>query len=102
MDRLLIIPTRPYNADEIKEIIKIRADELEIELDPQALEELTKIGVENSLRYSVQLLEPSLIIAQRNNRSIIKVEDVVIASKLFSDVKRSVKFVKEYENLLLK
>jgi TBP-interacting protein TIP49 len=54
------------------------------------------------LRYSVQLLEPSLIIAQRNNRSIIKVEDVVIASKLFSDVKRSVKFVKEYENLLLK
>ncbi|QGA53586.1 AAA family ATPase [Sulfolobus sp. E5-1-F] len=102
LDRLLIIPTRPYNADEIREIIKIRADELEIELDPQALEELTKIGVENSLRYSVQLLEPSLIIAQRNNRSVIKVEDVLVASKLFSDVKRSVKFVKEYENLLLK
>ncbi|MEM0190070.1 MAG: RuvB-like helicase [Saccharolobus sp.] len=102
LDRLLIIPTRPYNADEIKEIIKIRADELEIELDPQALEELTKIGVENSLRYSVQLLEPSLIIAQRNNRNIIKVEDVVVASKLFADVKRSVKFVKEFENLLLK
>ncbi|WP_338603428.1 RuvB-like helicase [Sulfolobus tengchongensis] len=102
LDRLLIIPTRPYNADEIKEIIKIRADELEIELDPPALEELTKIGVENSLRYAVQLLEPSLVIAQRNNRSVIKVEDVREASRLFSDVKRSVKFVREYENLLLK
>ncbi len=102
LDRLLIIPTRQYNAEEIKEIIKIRADELEIELDPQALDELTKIGVENSLRYAVQLLEPSRVIAQRNNRNVIKVDDVREASKLFSDVKRSVKFVKEYENLLLK
>ncbi|TRM86726.1 TATA box-binding protein, partial [Sulfolobus sp. A20-N-G8] len=102
LDRLLIIPTRQYNAEEIKEIIKIRADELEIELDPQALDELTKIGVENSLRYAVQLLEPSQVIAQRNNRNVIKVDDVREASKLFSDVKRSVKFVKEYENLLLK
>jgi len=102
LDRLLIIPTRPYNADEIREIIKIRAEELEIELDPPALEELTKIGVENSLRYSVQLLEPALVIAQRNNRSVVKVEDVLEAAKLFSDVKRSIKFVKEYESLLVK
>ncbi|MEM0015762.1 MAG: RuvB-like helicase [Saccharolobus sp.] len=102
LDRLLIIPTRPYNAEEIKEIIKIRANELDIELDPQALEELTKIGVENSLRYAIQILEPALVMAQRNSRSVVKVDDIKQVASLFADVKRSVKFVKEFENLLLK
>lgn len=102
LDRLLIIPTRPYNAEEIKEIIKIRANELDIELDPQALEELTKIGVENSLRYAIQILEPAVIVAQRNSRSVVKVDDIRKVASLFADVKRSVKFVKEFENLLLK
>ncbi|MEM0293377.1 MAG: RuvB-like domain-containing protein [Saccharolobus sp.] len=102
LDRLLIIPTRPYNAEEIKEIIKIRANELDIELDPQALEELTKIGVENSLRYAIQILEPAVVVAQRNSRSVVKVDDIKQVAGLFADVKRSVKFVKEFENLLLK
>jgi TBP-interacting protein len=102
LDRLLIIPTRPYNRDEIKEIIKIRADEIDVKLDEKALELLTKLGVENSLRYSVQLLEPSLVIAQKKGRDVVMPEDVEEASKLFSDTKRSVNYVKEYENLLLK
>jgi TBP-interacting protein len=102
LDRLLIIPTRPYNAEEIREIVKIRANELEIELDNETLEELTKIGTEESLRYAVQLLEPSSIIAKRNGRNVVKMEDVREAFNLFVDVKRSVKYVKEYENLLLK
>jgi TBP-interacting protein len=102
LDRLLIIPTRPYNRDEIKEIIKIRADEIDVKLDEKALELLTKLGVENSLRYSVQLLEPSLVIAQKKGRDVVVPEDVEEASKLFSDTKRSVNYVKEYENLLLK
>ena len=102
LDRLLIIPTRPYNEQEIREIIKIRASEIDVKLDDKALDLLTKLGVENSLRYSVQLLEPALIIAQRNGRDTITEADVMEASKLFADTKRSVKYVKEYENLLLK
>ncbi|AWR96602.2 AAA family ATPase [Acidianus sulfidivorans JP7] len=102
LDRLLIIPTRPYNENEIKEIIKIRAEEIGVELDPQALEDLTKIGIENSLRYSIQLLEPANLIALRNNRNVIKSEDVNEANKYFADIKRSIKYVKEYENLMLK
>ena len=102
LDRLLIIPTKPYTADEIREILKIRADEIDVPLDNKALEALTKLGVEYSLRYAVQLLEPSYIIAQRNGRNVVKEEDVMEASKLFSDLKRSVEYVKEYEKLLLK
>ncbi len=102
LDRLLIIPTKTYTPAEIKDIIKIRADELEIEIEPEALEELTKIGSEESLRYAVQLLEPARIIAQRNSRNVVKVDDIKDAYSLFADVKRSVKYAKEYENLLLK
>jgi len=102
LDRLLIIPTRPYNEQEIREIIKIRANEIDVKMDDKALDLLTKLGLENSLRYSVQLLEPALIIAQRNGRDTITEADVMEASKLFTDTKRSVKYVKEYENLLLK
>jgi TBP-interacting protein len=102
LDRLLIIPTRPYNEREIREIIKIRANEIDVKMDDKALDLLTKLGLENSLRYSVQLLEPALIIAQRNGRDTITEADVMEASRLFVDTKRSVKYVKEYENLLLK
>ena len=102
LDRLLIIPTKPYTVEETREILKIRADEIYVPLDTKALETLTKLGVENSLRYAVQLLEPSYIIAQRNGRNVVKEEDVIEASKLFSDYKRSVEYVKEYEKLLLK
>lgn len=102
LDRLLIIPTKPYNEKEIREIISIRAEELNIELDPQALDELTKIGSQESLRYAVQLLEPANLIAIRNGRNVIKPEDIKEVYRYFADVKRSVNYVKEYENLLLK
>ncbi len=102
LDRLLIIPTRPYNADEIREIIKIRAHEEEVELEDDALEELVKIGVETSLRYAVQLMEPARIIALNNGRSKISVEDIRNARKLFIDVSQSVKYLKEYEEKFLK
>ncbi len=102
LDRLLIIPTRPYNAEEIREIIKIRASEEEIEITNEALEELVKIGVETSLRYAVQLMEPARIIAMNNGRSKVTVEDVKKARSLFIDVNSSVKYLKEYEEKFLK
>ena len=102
LDRLLIIPTRPYNAEEIREIIKIRASEEEIEITDEALEELVKIGVETSLRYAIQLMEPARIIAMNNGRSKVTVEDVKKARSLFIDVNSSVKYLKEYEEKFLK
>jgi len=102
LDRLLIIPTRPYNAEEIREIIKIRASEEEIKITDEALEELVKIGVETSLRYAVQLMEPARIIAMDNGRSKVTVEDVKKARSLFIDVNSSVKYLKEYEEKFLK
>lgn len=102
LDRLLIIPTRPYTKDEIREIIKIRSEEEGIILSPEALEKLTDLGAERSLRYSVQLLRPAAILAHRKGKNKIDAEDVEEASKLFTDVKQSTQMLKKYEELFIK
>lgn len=102
LDRLLIIPTRPYTPDEIRQILKIRAAEEEIELGESALEELVKIGSETSLRHAVQLMEPARIIAERSGRKQITPDDVREALKLFMDVKQSVEHVKRYEGIFMR
>jgi TBP-interacting protein len=102
LDRLLIIPTRPYTAEEIREIIKIRAEETEVELSKEALEKLVELGVNKSLRYAVQLLEPARIIAEMRGSSRVEVQDVEHASKLFIDVSASVQYLKQYEEKFLK
>ncbi|MCE4625852.1 MAG: RuvB-like helicase [Desulfurococcales archaeon] len=101
LDRLLIITTRPYREDEIRDIIRIRSDELEIPVSDEALERLTKVGVERSLRYALQLLEPAYVIARRKGRFRIELEDVEEASRLFADVKRSVEMLERYKDLML-
>jgi len=102
LDRLLIIPTKPYTPDEIREIIKIRADEEDIRLSEEALDLLVKIGAEHSLRYAVQLMEPARIIAQRRGRNEIKADDIEEVSKIFVDTKISVELAKKWEELFLK
>ncbi|MCC6041056.1 MAG: hypothetical protein LM557_02640 [Desulfurococcaceae archaeon] len=97
-----MIPTRPYTADEIREIIEIRAEEAEIEISPEALEKLVEIGTKTSLRYSVQLLEPARILAEERGSSRVEVEDVERARKLFVDVSVSVEYLKKYESMFLK
>ncbi len=102
LDRLLIIPLEPYTRDEIKEIIKIRADEEDIPLSDDAIEKLADIGNERSLRYAVQLLRPAQIIAQRKGRREVRSDDVEEAAKLFTDTRNSVEFIRKYEELFMK
>ncbi len=101
LDRLLIITTRPYKPEEIREIVRIRSEEQEIPLSENALEKLTSIGAERSLRYAIQLLEPARIIALRKGRVKIEEEDVEEATRLFADLKKSVETLKKYEDLML-
>ncbi|ADI32260.1 RuvB-like helicase [Staphylothermus hellenicus] len=102
LDRLLIIPTKPYKPEEIREIIKIRAEEENIKLSDEALGELVRIGAETSLRYAVQLMEPARIIASINGREQVSIEDVRRAAEIFIDTSRSVKYLKEFEEKFMK
>ncbi|MEB3798752.1 MAG: RuvB-like domain-containing protein, partial [Desulfurococcales archaeon] len=95
LDRLLIIPTKPYDKEDIREIIKIRSDEEDIPITEEALEMLTEIGATKSLRYAVQLMEPARIIAKRENRVKVEPKDVERAAKLFADTSKSLRITEE-------
>ncbi|MEM4885621.1 MAG: RuvB-like helicase [Thermofilum sp.] len=102
LDRLLIIKTSEYTADEIREIIKIRSHEEGVDLSPDALESLVRLGVERSLRYAVQLLYPAKIVAERKGRSRVEREDVEQVARLFISTKESAEYLKQYEERFLR
>jgi len=101
IDRLLIITTKPYSREEIRKILEIRLKEERVDMEEDALEYLTDIGTKTSLRYAVQLIAPAFNIASHHKRQRIAKEDVKEAEKLFVDVKKSMKYLKEYEEMML-
>jgi RuvB-like protein 2 len=81
--------------------LTIRAQEEEIELSPDALALLTKIGQEAGLRYASNLITTSQLIAAKRKAKPVGVEDVQRSFQLFYDPARSVKFVAESEKRLI-
>ena len=77
------------------QIVSIRAKTEGISIEDEALAYLSQIGSATSLRYSVQLLTPSSIIAGTNGRDTIAKADIDDASKLFFDTKASAKLLQE-------
>ncbi len=102
LDRLVIIKTKPYDEREVREIISIKAREQNISLAPEALETLTKIGVEHSLRYALQILTPAYIIAKERGKNSVGRDDVEYVRRHFASVKESVEYVKAMEEKFLK
>ncbi|ODV75562.1 RuvB family ATP-dependent DNA helicase reptin CYBJADRAFT_160971 [Cyberlindnera jadinii NRRL Y-1542] len=96
LDRSIIIQTSPYNEDEIKQILSIRAQEEEVDLETDSLNLLTKIGQETSLRYASNLISVSNQLATKRRSNAVALEDVNRSYLLFLDSARSVAFVNEF------
>ena len=101
LDRMLIIRTMPYSVEEMVQIIKIRAEVEGIKLMDDATVRLGEIGSQTSLRYSVQLLTPSRILAETQGRSEVSVDDIEETNDLFSDAKRSALALSQTEGYLM-
>ncbi|CAR30154.1 RuvB family ATP-dependent DNA helicase reptin [Lachancea thermotolerans CBS 6340] len=97
LDRSIIITTHNYNEQEIKTILSIRAQEEEVEVAPDALDLMTKIGLESSLRYASNLISVSQQIALKRKSNTVEIADIKRAYLLFLDSSRSVKFLQEYQ-----
>lgn len=102
LDRLLIITTQPYTREEILEILKIRARTEKINLSQEALEYLAQIGETNSLRYAIQLLAPASEVAAAEGAKTVQKKHVEHVRELFVDVSRSVQYLREHEERMLK
>ncbi|KAH9419010.1 RuvB-like 2 [Dermatophagoides pteronyssinus] len=97
LDRLIIIRTQPYTNEDISQILKIRAEEEQVNIDNDAHLILTKMATESSLRYSLQLIITSDILAKKRKSNKVEVQDVKEAYGLFMDSKRSKTFIEQYE-----
>lgn len=97
LDRVVIVSTQMYSGDEIRQILSIRAQEEEIDLSPDALALLTKIGQESNLRYASNIITTSHLLSQKRKAKEVGVDDVQRSFRLFYDPTRSVKFVNQYE-----
>ena len=98
LDRLLIISTSPYTEKEVKHILKIRCEEEDVEMTDDALTLLTKIGIETSLRYAIQLIIAAALVCTKRKGVEVEVEDIKKVYTLFVDVKRSTQFLLEYQS----
>lgn len=98
LDRLMIISTAAYSAAEVARILEIRCEEEDVEMDRDALDLLTRIGLETSLRYAIQMITlASLCCLKRKGAAAVGVEDIKRVYSLFVDVKRSTQFLLEYQ-----
>ena len=100
LDRMLILRTMPYSLEEIVQIMSIRAETESLETDEDALAALGEIGIRTSLRYAVQMLTPSRILAETNGRGAISLCDVEEVDDLFFDAKASAAVLANSEGYL--
>lgn len=101
LDRLLIIQTVPYSDDEIRKILEIRCDEEDVQLTPDALLLLAKIGKEKSLRYAIQLITTANLYALKRKKKVVDVEDIKKVYTIFYDTQRSSAYLDEYQDEFL-
>jgi RuvB-like protein 1 (pontin 52) len=97
LDRILIVQTLPYSVDEIIQILAIRATAEGIEVESEALAALAEVGSRTSLRYAVQMLTPSNVLAKTLGREKISVNDVAQIDELFCDAKQSATILQDHE-----
>lgn len=97
LDRVVIVSTQPYSPEEISQIIAIRAQEEEVDLTPDALALLAKIGQEAGLRYASNIITTSTLLSQKRKSKEVGIEDVQRSYQLFYDPTRSVAFVRDFE-----
>lgn len=101
LDRVVIVSTHAYSSEEIKQILAIRAQEEEVDVSPDALGLLTKIGQEAGLRYASNLIITSSLLSNKRKAKAVDIEDVERSYRLFFDPKRSTNFVAEQEKKLI-
>jgi len=97
LDRLMIISTTPYSEDEMRKILTIRCEEEDVEMEDDALDLLTRIAMEASMRYAIQMITTSSLVASKRKGSAVEIQDIKRVYGLFVDLKRSTQFLMEYQ-----
>jgi len=101
LDRVLIVSTKPYEEQDIQQIIQIRCEEEDVTLTAEALSVLTSMAVQTTLRYGLNLISCAQVLARKRKAERVDVEDLRRAYTYFMDEKRSVQWLKEQQGSLM-
>ncbi|XP_012498482.1 PREDICTED: ruvB-like 2 [Propithecus coquereli] len=101
LDRLLIVSTAPYSEKDTKQILRIRCEEEDVEMSEDAYTVLTRIGLETSLRYAIQLITAASLVCRKRKGTEVQVDDIKRVYSLFLDESRSTQYMKEYQDAFL-
>lgn len=97
LDRLLIITTKPYSESEMAKILETRCEEEDVEMTEEAKELLTQIAMDTSLRYAMHMIMASSLVCAKRKGTEVEMEDIKKVYTLFVDVKRSTRFLVDYQ-----
>jgi len=97
LDRLMIISTTPYSEEEMRKILTIRCEEEDVEMEDDALDLLTRIAMEASMRYAIQMITTASLVASKRKAGSVEIQDIKRVYGLFVDLKRSTQFLMEYQ-----
>uniref|UniRef100_F7HV97 RuvB-like helicase n=1 Tax=Callithrix jacchus TaxID=9483 RepID=F7HV97_CALJA len=101
LDRLLIVSTTHYSEKDTKQILRIRCEEEDVEMSEDAYTVLTRIGLETSLRYAIQLITAASLVCRKRKGTEVQVDDIKQVYSLFLDESRSTQYMKEYQDAFL-
>jgi len=101
LDRVLIVSTKPYEEQDIQQIIQIRCEEEDVTLTAEALSVLTSMAVQTTLRYALNLISCAQVLARKRKVEKVDVDDLRRAYTYFMDEKRSVQWLKEQQGNLM-
>ncbi|KAF8272479.1 TIP49-domain-containing protein [Lactarius quietus] len=101
LDRVLIVSTKPYEEQDIQQIIQIRCEEEDVTLSAEALNVLTTMAMQTTLRYALNLISCAQVLARKRKAENVDVEDLRRAYTYFMDEKRSVQWLKEQQGSLM-
>lgn len=102
LDRVMIIRTMLYTAQETKQIIKIRAQTEGINISEEALSHLAEIGTKTTLRYANQLLTPASLLGRVQGKENVEREQIEEINELFYDAKSSAKILQDQHHKFMK
>lgn len=97
LDRVMIIKMLPYGAEDMMQILKIRAETESIPVDDEALVRMGELGAETTLRYIVQMLTPAFLLARIAGKESVTIDEVDEINELFLDAKTSAKTLLEQD-----
>ncbi|CAL5372704.1 unnamed protein product [Camellia sinensis] len=83
--------------EEIRKILDIRSQGEDVEMSEDAKVLLTKIGVDTSLRYAINLITSAALACHKRKGKLVEMEDISRVYELFWDVKRSTQYLMEYQ-----